>query len=158
MGEFVVESDDPRAADVRALLERHLLYAREHSPSEEVHALDITGLLAENVSFFSIRENGELLVIGALRQLDDLHAEIKSMHTAEAARGRGLGRAMLNHLVDLARQLGCNRVSLETGTMPAYIQARALYASAGFVTCAPFAEYFESPNSVCMTLAVDPAS
>ncbi len=74
--------------DVRALLDVHLAFANQHSPPEDVHALDVTGLLGEDVSFFSMRENDELLGVGALKQLDDGHAEIKSMHTAEAARKR----------------------------------------------------------------------
>ncbi len=140
MGEFVVRSDDPKSADVRALLDAHLTFANRHSPPEDVHALDVTGLLAENVSFFSIREDGELLGVGALKQLDEFHAELKSMHTAEPARGRGVGRAMVEHLVGVARARGCRRVSLETGSTAAFAPARALYASAGFETCEPFAE------------------
>jgi putative acetyltransferase len=104
------------------------------------------------VSFFSIRENGLLLGVGALKALDAENAEIKSMHTAEAARGRGVGRAMLDHLLGLARARGCKRVSLETGTMAAFAPARALYISAGFDVCEPFAGYWDSPYSVCMTL------
>ncbi len=155
MGEFVVRMDDPESPDVRALLGKHVAFAKEHSPPEDVHALDITGLLAENVSFFSIREDGQLLGVGALKQLDEFHAEVKSMHTAVEARGRGVGRAMVDHLVDVARARGCQRVSLETGSMAAFAPARALYASAGFETCEPFAEYGPSPNSVCMTLELD---
>jgi putative acetyltransferase len=133
----------------------HHAFAKRHSPPEDVHALDLAGLLAENVSFFSIREDGELLGVGALKQLDELHAELKSMHTAEAARGRGVGRAMVDHLVGIARSRGCHRVSLETGSMEAFAPARALYASAGFETCEPFAGYRPSPNSVCMTLELN---
>jgi len=150
--ELVVGTDHPQAADVRALLGVHLAFANEHSPPEDVHALDVSGLLAVNVSFFSIRVNGELLGVGALKQLDEAHAELKSMHTAEAARRRGVGRAMVDHLVGTARARGCSRVSLETGTMAAFAPARALYASFGFAVCEPFGEYGPSPNSVCMTL------
>lgn len=152
MGEFVVGIDDPQSADVQALLAVHLSFANQHSPPEDVHALDITGLLADNVSFFSIRPDGELLGIGALKQLDEFPVELKSMHTAETVRGRGVGRAMVNHLVGVARARGCDRVSLETGSMAVFAPARALYASAGFEACEPFAEYGPSPNSVCMTL------
>lgn len=76
------------------------------------------------------------------------------MHTAIGARGRGLGRAMLVHLLDLARSRGCTRVSLETGTTEAFAPARALYAAAGFRPCEPFGDYRPSPHSVCMTLAL----
>jgi len=152
MGEFVVGIEDPASADVRALLDSHLTFAKDHSPPEDVHTLDATELLAENVLFFSVREDDELVGVGAVQQLDESHAEVKSMHTAEAARGRGVGRAMVDHLVAIARARGCTRMSLETGSMPAFAPARALYASAGFEYCEPFAEYEPSPNSVFMTL------
>jgi putative acetyltransferase len=156
MGELVIGMDDPRSADVRALLERHLAFARHHSPPEDVHALDPDGLLAEDVTLFSIRQAGELLAVGAVRQLDEAHAELKSMHTAAGARGRGVGRAMLDHLLGIARSRGCSRVSIETGSMAAFAPARALYASAGFEPCEPFASYRPSPNSVCMTIELRP--
>jgi putative acetyltransferase len=148
---LVIRVDDPAAEDVHALLDRHLEFAHRNSPPEDVHALDGERLQEQNVTFFSARVDGDLLGVGALRQLDGSHAEIKSMHTAESARGRGVGRAMLDHLIAVARDRGCSRVSLETGTMPAFAPARALYASAGFAACRPFGGYWVSPNSVCMT-------
>lgn len=157
MDRFVVQADDPQAADVQALLARHLAFAREHSPPEDVHALDLRGLLAEGIAFFSIRQDGRIITFGALKQLDGFHGELKSMHTALEARGRGAGRAMLDHLVLVARNRGYRRLSLETGSMEMYAAARALYASAGFLTCAPFAGYGPSPHSAYMTLALDPA-
>jgi putative acetyltransferase len=147
-----ISSDDPRRPDVRALLARHLAFANEHSPPVDVHALDIDGLLDPAVSFFSYRVGGELLGIGALKMLDAGHAELKSMHTAEAARGRGIGRAMVEHLLDIARGRSLRRVSIETGTRGAFFPARTLYTNAGFEPCAPFGDYFDSPNSTCMTL------
>jgi putative acetyltransferase len=157
MAPYAAAPDDPRATDVEALLAAHLAFAREHSPPEDVHALDAAELLVDDVSFFSIRADGELLGVGALKQLDRDHAELKSMHTAVSARGRGVGRAMLDHLLAVARARGCTRVSLETGTMAAFAAARSLYESAGFAVCAPFAGYPASANSVCMTLSLTPA-
>jgi len=150
----VIARDDPREPDVRQLLERHLAFAHGTSPPEHVRALDINGLLDPSVEFFSYRAEGELLAVGALKQLDPRHAEVKSMHTAQAARGRGIGRAMLDHLIGVARGRGCDRVSLETGTMAAFAPARALYASAGFTPCGPFGSYAESPSNTFMTLAL----
>jgi len=152
-----ISPDDPRVGDVRALLAAHLAFAHEHSPPEDVHALDVSGLVGPAVSFFSCRDDGRLLGVGALKQLDERHAELKSMHTAAAARGQGVGRAMVGHLLATARARGCRRVSLETGTMAAFEPARALYASVGFAPCPPFADYPDSPNSVCMTLLLDGA-
>ncbi|MFL5846094.1 MAG: GNAT family N-acetyltransferase [Solirubrobacteraceae bacterium] len=150
----VIAVDDPRAADVRALLERHLAFAASHSPPEDVHALDVERLVDPAITFFSFRDDDELLGVGALKELGDGHAELKSMHTAEAARGRGVGRAIAAHLLAEARSRGLTRVSLETGTMEAFAAARALYASLGFEPCPPFADYPNSRNSVCMTLAL----
>lgn len=152
MPSFVIDRDDPGREDVRALLHSHLSFAREHSPPEDVHALDTDGIVADGISFFSLRRDGVLLGVGALREVEAGHGEIKSMHTAAAARGQGVGRAMLEHLLATARDRGYERVSLETGTMEAFAAARALYASAGFVECPPFSGYWESPYSVCMTL------
>ena len=144
--------DDPRAADVCSLLERHLAFAHEHTPPEDVHALDLSGLLDVSVTFFSARRGPELVGIGALKEIDDRHGELKSMHTAAAERGRGVGRAMVDHLVGVARQRGYRRVSLETGTMAAFAPARSLYARVGFMPCGPFGDYRPSPNSAFMTL------
>jgi putative acetyltransferase len=153
---LLIAVDDPRADDVRALLRRHLAFTSSHSPPQDMHALDVDGLLDPAVSFLGCRRDGELLAIGALRQLDDRHAEVKSMHTVEAARGLGLARAMLDRLLALARERGCTRVSLETGSMAAFAPARSLYASAGFTECGPFGDYGPSANSTFMTLVLAP--
>ncbi|MDQ3644319.1 MAG: GNAT family N-acetyltransferase [Actinomycetota bacterium] len=155
MPEGEITIDDPRADDVRELLERHLAFAHLHSPPEDVHALDVDGLVDSGVTFFSFRLKGELLGVGALKRLDGRHAEVKSMHVAQMARGRGIGRAMLEHLLDVARERGFRRVSLETGSMPAFAEARSLYASAGFRPCGPFGDYGPSPNSTLMTLSLN---
>ena len=152
---FVVAGDDPEADDVRALLDTHLAFGRRHSPPEDVHALDRAGRVTGDISYFTVREDGRLLGVGALKRIDDRHAEIKSMHTAETARGRGVGRTMLQHLIGVARAGGCSRLSLETGSVDAFAPARALYASAGFTPCAPFGDYRDSPNSAYMTLDLD---
>ena len=151
--DLVIAEDDPAAPDVRELLARHLEFAHLNSPPEDVHALDSEALSRdEHLTFFSARLDGELAGVGALRQLDSTHAEIKSMHTSTSSRGQGIGRAMLAHLLRVARERGFEQISLETGTMAAFAPARALYASAGFATCPPFGDYRGSPNSVCMTL------
>jgi putative acetyltransferase len=152
-GEIAV--DDPRAEDVRELLRRHLVFAHTHTPPQDVHAMDIDGLLDPAVTFFSFRHEGELLGIGALKQLDGHHAELKSMHTAQAARRRGIGRAMVDHLIGVARDRGFRQVSLETGSMPAFEPARSLYANAGFMPCGPFGDYRPSPSSTFMTLPLN---
>jgi putative acetyltransferase len=147
-----IELDDPGRDDVRALLERHLAFAHEHSPPEDVHALDIEGLRGPDLSFYSGRVDGRLLGVGALKELDPTQGELKSMHTAAEARRRGVAQAMLDHLIAEARRRGYVRLSLETGSPDAFVPARSLYDRAGFVTCDPFADYTPSPWSTFLTL------
>ncbi|WP_206422615.1 GNAT family N-acetyltransferase [Nocardioides pantholopis] len=154
----IVVRDDPRRPDVVALLERHLAFAAQHSPPEDVHALDLTGLLGPGITFCSARVDGVLVGVGALKELEHGHGELKSMHTAAEHRGEGHARRVLAHLVGLARARGLTRLSLETGSMAAFAPARALYAEAGFVECAPFADYRFSPYSTFMTLRLEPAT
>ena len=90
--------------------------------------------------------------VGALKRLSRVHGEIKSMHTAEANRRRGVGTAMLQHILEAARAIGLSRLSLETGSWAYFEPARALYRRHGFVECSPFGEYVEDSNSVFMTL------
>jgi putative acetyltransferase len=156
VGTDEISIDDPGADDVRELLERHLEFANWHTPPEDVHALDPDALLDPAILFFSYRRDGEVLAVGALKQIDGGHAELKSMHTAQAVRGQGIGRAMVEHLLGAARERGFRRVSLETGSMPAFAPARALYANAGFTPCGPFGDYRPSRNSTFMTLRLTP--
>lgn len=131
------------------------MFANLNTPPEDVHALDVDALLDPAVTFFSFRVEGRLLGVAALKELDRHHGEVKSMHTAEVARGLGIGRAMVDHLIGLARDRGYRRLSLETGSQPAFAPARSLYASAGFRLCGPFGDYGPSPNSTFMTLSPD---
>ena len=153
--DLIIAVADPNADDVRALLDRHLAFARVHSPTEHVHALPSTAWADPDLTLFGARRDGELIGVGAIRRLDDIHAELKAMHTRAEARGQGVGRAMLAHLLAVAQARGYDRVSLETGTMAAFAPARAMYRKAGFRPCPPFGAYTVNPYSVCMTLALE---
>ena len=143
--------DDAR---VVALLRTHLDAMHAQSPPESTHALDLSGLRDPSVAFFSAWDAETLLAVGALKRLDASHGEIKSMHTAAAARGRGVGRAMLAHIEAHGRRCGLKRLSLETGTLAAFAPARALYLASGYQECPPFSTYTEDPYSVFMTKAL----
>ena len=150
-----IRPDDLTGDAIRALLAEHLRRMHEISPPESVHALDLDGLRAPDVTFWSAWSDGELLGCGALREIDAAHGEVKSMRTAAAHLRQRVAAAMLRHLLAEARRRGYARVSLETGSQPPFEPARRLYASFGFEPCAPFADYVEDPNSVFMTLALD---
>ena len=150
-----IAPDDPGAADVRALLETHLAQMRSISPPGSVHALDVDALRGAGIDFFSLREGGRVIAVGALKRLDGEHAEIKSMHTVSSARRSGAASRMLDHLLDLARERGIRRVSLETGRPDDFRPAQELYRRRGFVECPPFASYTEDEFSLCMTLLLD---
>ncbi|MEP2889942.1 GNAT family N-acetyltransferase [Tateyamaria sp.] len=146
-----IARDTPETADVRALLLRHFDLMRAGSPEESCHVMEPTALLDRGVMLFSARDNGKVLGVGALARLDDNHGELKSMHTSAEARGRGVARAILSALLDVARDQGLKRVSLETGTAEMFAPARALYLANGFVECPPFGDYASDPLSIFMT-------
>jgi putative acetyltransferase len=153
----MISADDPRRPEVLEILQRHLTFARSETPPEHSFALDADGLMDPAVTFFSYTDDsptgaGAVLGVGAIKELDPGHAELKSMHTAAEARGRGVGRAMLSHLLSVARERGYRRVSLETGTTPGFAAARAMYASAGFQPAEPFGGYQRTEDNTFYSL------
>ena len=147
-----IQPDDLTHPVIHALLNEHLQSMYALSPPESVHALDLEKLRKPEITFWSAWDGDMLLGCGALKKLDDTHGEVKSMRTPAAIRRRGAGRAILEHIIAVARLRGYQRLSLETGTVDAFKPAQKLYESVGFTTCGPFADYRVDPNSVFMTL------
>lgn len=147
-----IEIDDLSRAEVLALLNEHLANMYALSPPESVHALDVGKLKLPDVTFWTAWDNGLLLGCAALKELTPEHGEVKSMRTPQAKRGLGAGRALLAHLVDVAKARNYCTLSLETGSQEAFGPAQRLYESFGFTRCAPFGSYVEDPNSVFMSL------
>ena len=146
-----IRLDNLRSPEVVGLLNEHLHSMAQHSPPESVHALDLDGLRQPEVSFWSAWEGAQLLGCGAIKQLDATHGEIKSMRTASAHLRKGVAAALLQHILVEAGKRRYRRLSLETGSAPAFAPARSLYARFGFVPCEPFADYVPDPYSVFMT-------
>jgi len=144
--------DDLTGSSIHALLNEHLQSMYELSPPESVHALDIEKLRKPEITFWTAWDGPLLLGCGALMELDKSHGEVKSMRTPAAHRGRGAGRAILSHIIAVARSRSYERLSLETGSHAAFNPAHKLYESTGFNYCGPFDEYIEDPNSVFMTM------
>lgn len=152
---MIISEDDLRGPEIAALLETHLDLMRATTPPESVHALDLDALRAAEITFWVLRDGGRLLGCGALREIDERHGEIKSMHTAEAARGRGVARRLLSHIIEEAKRRDYKQLSLETGSPEAFAAARSLYEAFGFQSCGPFADYVFDPFSVYMTLDLE---
>ena len=147
-----IEIDDLSRPQVHRLLEEHLANMYELSPPEQVFALDLNKLRMPGITFWTVWDEETLLGCGALKELSPTHGEIKSMRTPAMARGRGTGRAVLDHIISIARQRGYTRLSLETGTHPAFEPAHNLYRSKGFMLSGPFGTYDPNPHSVFMAL------
>lgn len=139
----------PEMADLIAIHAQTMLAA---SPPGSCHFLPIDGLRQPSVSVWSMWEAGALIGCGALKELGNGAGEIKSMHTRAHLRGRGLGRRMLVHILDVAKGRGYTDLWLETGSMDAFLPARQLYLAHGFTYCGPFGDYAEDPHSVFMHL------
>lgn len=153
-----IEIDDLSRPAIHELLSEHLAHMHELSPPEHVFALDLSKLKSPDITFWSVWDDAVLLGCGALKELTPRHGEIKSMRTPAKLRGRGAGRAMLRHIVETAKQRGYRRLSLETGTHPAFGPAHQLYRSAGFEVSGPFGDYREDPHSLFMELRLEGAA
>jgi putative acetyltransferase len=140
---------DPR---VIALLNTHLVRARAETAPGSAHALDLAALQSSDIKFWTIWDDQTLQGIGALKQLSLDHGEVKSMHTAEPFRGKGVAGVMLRHIIATARARGMSRLSLETGSWDYFRPAHAFYRKHGFRECPPFGDYLRDPNSLFMSL------
>ena len=149
-----IEIDDLTRPAVHALLREHMRSMHALGPPESVHAFDLDGLRRPEVTVWTAWRGDVLLGCGALLAMSAVHGEVKSMRTPEAMRRTGAGRALLAHIIAVARARGYERLSLETGTVAAFDPAHRLYASAGFTVTGPFGAYKEDVNSVFMTLAL----
>lgn len=151
MKEYSIREDDLTGPEVADLLRLHLAEMHQWSPACSVHAMPVERLRAPDVTFFSAWDGDRLAACGAIRQLDARHGELKSMRAHPDYRGKGAGRAVLDHLLGVARARGYSRVSLETGRPEPFRPAKKLYEANGFHECPPFADYTLDDFSICMT-------
>lgn len=147
-----IKIDKLTSPEVMELINGHVQSMLKLCPSESVHALPIEGLQSPEITFWTIWEKDDLLGCGALKELDPLHGEVKSMRTVSKHLRKGVAKLMLTHILNEAKRRGYKRISLETGSLDEFEPARKLYTSYGFRYSDPFAEYKEDPNSVFMTM------
>lgn len=140
-----------RNKDVITLLQEHHKDMLSHSPAESVHALDLNALEAPDITFWSFWINQTLAGVGALKEIDMEHGEIKSMRTSTNHLRQGVAGKLLEHIIKQANIRSYKRLSLETGTMNAFLPAQKLYQQFGFLECEPFGNYKEDPYSMFMT-------
>jgi putative acetyltransferase len=139
-----IRTDDLSSRKTRDLLRLHLAGMHSNSPPGHVFALDLSGLKAPEVTVWSVWRDDASCGIGALKRLDAGTGEIKSMRTHPDFLRKGVGRILLNHIIEQARALGLRRLSLETGSGPAFEPALRLYRSHGFSDGEAFADYTRS--------------
>jgi len=137
--------------DVISLLKEHHEDMLIHSPPESVHALDLSALEAPNITFWSFWLDNKLAGVGALKEINKTHGEIKSMRTSSDHLRKGIAGKLLNHIINQANIRSYKRLSLETGTMDVFLPAQKLYQQFGFEACQPFGNYKEDPYSMFMT-------
>ncbi|ELB2102512.1 GNAT family N-acetyltransferase [Vibrio parahaemolyticus] len=149
-----IEIDNLERPQVIALLEEHLQDMYATSPPESVHALDVSKLKLPSITFWTGWDGEQLLGCVAMSQLEDGHAELKSMRTTPSARKQGVASRLLNHVIEQAKHQGIQRLSLETGSMAFFEPAHRLYEKNGFAYSEPFGDYQPDPNSRFMTLSL----
>jgi putative acetyltransferase len=152
---MLIKIDDLQDSRIEQLLKEHLDDMYSISPPESVHALDLEKLRQPEVTFWSVWDGDQLAGCGALKELDKNHAEIKSMRTAHAYRGKGVAIKIMEHILAVAAARNYQRLSLETGPQDFFAPARKLYERFGFEYCGPFGNYQEDPYSTFMTRSCD---
>ena len=152
MEAMVPGPESPLSPDLDLLFARHHAFCHADTPPESIHMLDRRDLVAPAITFLALRQGGRAIAMGAIKDLGDGTAELKSMHVLDESRGSGAARRMLDALIGAARAGGHRAILLETGAQPSFTPARAFYARAGFAECAPFAGYAADPNSTFMRL------
>ncbi|NQZ24116.1 MAG: GNAT family N-acetyltransferase [Colwellia sp.] len=145
---MIIKIDNLDGIEVKQLLQEHHDDMLKHSPPESVHALDLSSLKLPEVTFWTAWISGQLAGCGALKQLDEKHVELKSMRTAQQFLRKGVAANILQHMLTTAKEQSFEKVSLETGTMDAFVPAQKLYKRFGFRECKPFADYQEDPYSM----------
>ena len=151
MSRLQIREDDLAGREIADLMREHLENMHEITPPQSVHALDLEALRLPDITFFSAWEGSELLGCGALKELDSKSGEIKSMRTVKAHRRKGVASKILEHIIKEAQRRAYDCLNLETGAIPEFAPARALYIRYGFEYRSPFADYIDDPNSVFMT-------
>jgi putative acetyltransferase len=141
---IVIRQDDLAGEATRGLVALHLAEMHAFSPPGHVFALDSSGLMAPDVTVWTAWIGGDIAGMAALRQHPDGIGEIKSMRTHPQHLRQGVAAALLEHIIAEARARGLERLSLETGSGPAFEPALALYRQRGFADGAPFAAYVQS--------------
>ncbi len=141
---FDIREDDLSSEPVRSLLALHLSGMHARSPPGHSFALDVSGLRCPGITVWSVWDGGTLAGIGALKDLGDGTGELKSMRTDPRHLRRGVATALLEHIIDEARRRGMRRISLETGSGPAFDPALALYRRRGFRDGEAFGNYVGS--------------
>ena len=141
--------------EVHELLIKHFIELRAASPEGSAHVLDITGLKVSSIKFWSLWKDDMLMGCGALKFLDKEHGEFKSIRIHNDFRNQGNGINVINHLINEAKKLDINRLSIETGAGDFFIPARKLFKQCGFEPCKPFAHYKEDINSVYLTKLIN---
>ena len=149
--EIAIAIEESLTDELAQVLQAHWLFCTSSTPIEHVYALDASKLFAPDITIFGARIDGELVGVGAMRKLDEHHAELKSMHTLAKSRGHGIGKAMVAQIEEFAKSNGINRMSLETGSNEAFRPASELYISLGYESCDAFGDYVLSEDNMCMT-------
>jgi putative acetyltransferase len=139
-----IRVDDLSGEPTRTLLALHLAGMHANSPPGHVFALDLSGLQAPGVTVWSAWDGSALAGVGALKQVDSHRGEVKSMRTHPDHLRKGVAAALLEHIIAVARERGYRRLSLETGSGPAFDAALALYRRRGFVDGEAFGDYVRS--------------
>ena len=141
--------------EVNDLLVKHFIELRAASPEGSAHVLDIPGLKVSSIKFWSLWKDEKLFGCGALKFLDERHGEFKSIRIHDNFRHQGLSVKIIEHLIEEAKKLDIERISIETGAGKFFEPARKLFKKCNFLPCKPFAHYKADQNSIYLSRLIN---
>jgi putative acetyltransferase len=151
---MIIALADLADSQVQALIAYHQQAMQAGSPPGLSFALDLSGLADPAVTVWAAWVDQQVAGIGALKHLGAGQAELKSMRTHPDFLRRGIAARLLEAIIDHARKTGITRLSLETGSGPAFDPALALYRQRGFVNGEAFGDYTLTDFNQCLHLGL----
>ena len=146
MSEVTVAEERPDQAETIALLRQSDAFSAALYPPGTRQLADPSSLGADHVRFFVARRDGRVLGCMALARTAPDKGELQRCFVTEAARGQGVGFALLQASEAAAREQKLRVIQLETGNRN--VAALRLYHGCGYHDRGPFGAYPDNGVSV----------
>jgi len=147
--QFQQVKSDEQKAQAGILIREYLEWLNEIIQRDYGLEFDAEAMVASDLSdqvkfhppdgrFYLALYGDQIAGVGCLKKLEERVGEIQRMYVPTSFRGKGIGRAIVNRLIDDARSIGYRQLKLES--LEFLAAAHSLYRSVGFLEIDPYAD------------------